>query len=661
MNDTEQKAKILAPAGNKASFLAAIAAGADAVYCGLKNFSARMEADNFGTEELAALTKLAHSRGIQVYIALNSVLKPKDVEKTLNLMDKLSRHVNPDALIVADLAMIPLARKAGFKGELHLSTLANMSFPKGLDWVKKNLSVSRVVLPRELHVDEIKLMAKNCPAGLDLEVFIHGALCYGVSGRCYWSSYMGGKSGLRGRCVQPCRRMYTQKKETQRFFSCQDLSLDVLVKVLKSIPEVSTWKIEGRKKGPHYVYYTVKAYQMLRDQGQDPQIKKAALGLLEQALARPTTHYNFLPQRPQNPVDIEKQTGSGLLAGYLKGPVKTPYLVPRMELLAGDLLRIGYEDAKGHTIQKVYKSVPKKGRLSLKFKDKRIPAKGSPVFLIDRREKELEDLIRELENELKSIEPQAVQPSETRMETPGPSRKKTARGKRSVTDIRVSRTLPKRVQTNDGLWLSKPVIDKIPGKVTSGCWWWLPPVIWPEDEQDWADLISRTVKKGGKRFVLNAPYQMSLFPNSRSLEFWAGPFCNITNGMAVQVLSDVNFSGAFISPELSRDNVMELAKSSPLPLGIVLSGHLPLVVSRTLTPSLSAFTPFKSPKGEEAWAARQGSDTWIYPNWPLDLRSKKDELIRAGFSVFAHLDEKIPDSVSMRKRPGTWNWDLKLL
>lgn len=661
MSDMEHKPKILAPAGNRASFLAAVAAGADAVYCGLKNFSARMEADNFGTEELSALTALAHARGMEVYIALNSVLKPNDVDKALNLVDKLARHVNPDALIVSDLALVKIVKAAGFTGEIHLSTLANMSFPKGLSWAKAKLSVSRVVLPRELHVDEIKQMAEHCPKDLDLEVFVHGALCYGVSGRCYWSSYLGGKSGLRGRCVQPCRRMYTQNNETKRFFSCQDLSLDVLVKVLGTLPQVSTWKIEGRKKGPHYVYYTVKAYQLLRDQGNDPQMKKTAIGLLEQALARPSTHYNFLPQRPQNPVDIDKQTGSGLLAGYLKGPSKTPFLVPRMDLLAGDLLRIGYEDAEGHTIQKVYKSVPKKGRLSFNFNDKRLPPKGSPVFLIDRREKELEDLIRNLEEELKSMPTEPVQASETQLDLPAASGKKPSRNKPVITDIRVGRSVPKRIQHNDGLWLSGEVIDKIPGKFTSHCWWWLPPVIWPEDESMWADCVARAVKKGGRRFVLNSPYQMSLFDSPRALEFWAGPFCNIANPVAIRVLADVGFSGAFLSPELAKEDVMAFTHKSPLPLGMVLTGHMPLVIARTLTPALSAFTPFQSPKGEEAWAARQGSDVWLYPNWPLDLSTKREELIRAGVSVFAHLEETVPKSVTLRKRPGTWNWDLKLL
>jgi putative protease len=219
---------ILAPAGNRASFLTAIGAGADAIYCGLKNFSARMEADNFSTEELSALTNLAHSKNVKVFITLNSMLKQDDVEKAAHLVEKLVRHVKPDALIVADLAFARIAQRTGFKGELHLSTLANMSFPKGLALFAEKLGFRRFVVPRELTIDEIKIMAGACPDNVDLEVFVHGALCYGVSGRCYWSSFFGGKSGLRGRCVQPCRRVYNLNKDKARYFSCQDLSLDVL-------------------------------------------------------------------------------------------------------------------------------------------------------------------------------------------------------------------------------------------------------------------------------------------------------------------------------------------------------------------------------------------------------------------------------------------------
>ncbi|MDM8538626.1 peptidase U32 family protein, partial [Desulfobacterales bacterium HSG17] len=395
---------ILAPAGNKASFLAALAAGADAVYCGLKDFSARMEAKNFSIEELSGLTQLAHDRGVKVYITLNSLIKPDDLSSAGKLLDQLNREVKPDALIIQDTSIIQLARQTGFSGELHLSTLANVSFTSALEMIDRTIpEVTRVVLPRELNIDEIKSAAKACPENLDLEVFIHGALCYGVSGRCYWSSFLGGKSGLRGRCVQPCRRMYSQKGPGKRYFSCQDLSLDVLVKVMLSIPKIGVWKIEGRKKSPHYVYYTVKAYKMMRDHGTDPQIKKDALSLLEQALGRTSTHYNFLPQRPQNPVNTDNQTGSGFLMGVIKGSNDKSYLVPRQELLPGDVLRIGYEDQKWHSIYRVTRFVPKKGRLFLKFNAPKSGIKNTPVFLTDRREKALQVMISEIEADLDKI------------------------------------------------------------------------------------------------------------------------------------------------------------------------------------------------------------------------------------------------------------------
>ena len=164
---------------------------------------------------------------------------------------------------------------------------------------------------------------------------------------------MGGKSGLRGRCVQPCRRRYTQTGQTHRYFSCQDLSVDVLAKVLLSIPKVRTWKIEGRKKGPHYVYYTVRAYRMLRDHHRNSKMKKDALHLLGRALGRTGTHYNFLPQRPQSPVNLNSQTGSGLLVGKIKGSRQNSYYNTREELFPGDILRVGYEDETGHSIKRI--------------------------------------------------------------------------------------------------------------------------------------------------------------------------------------------------------------------------------------------------------------------------------------------------------------------
>lgn len=661
----KNKAEILAPAGNRASFLAAIAAGADAVYCGLKSFSARMEADNFSMDELASLTRLARENGVKVYVTLNSLIKPSEISKAASQLDKLERFVKPDAVIVSDPAFVRLKKETGFKGEIHLSTLANMSFAGGIETAGK-LGINRVVLPRELNIEEIRAMAKACPPSVDLEVFIHGALCYGISGRCYWSSFFGGKSGLRGRCVQPCRRVYDQKGSKKRFFSCQDLGLDVLVKVLLEIPEIKTWKIEGRKKGPHYVYYTVTAYKMLRDHGRDPKMKKAAVALLERALGRPTTHYGFLPQRPQNPVDTENSTGSGLFLGKTQGAAHSPYFVPREALMAGDLLRIGYEDKPGHAIQRVYKSVPKKGRLHLKFKGS-APPKGSPVFLIDRREKELEQMIGELEKKLAHFGPVTITPADLRLKMPRKGKNPTGAKKYHPLEMVVSRKPGKRSSRGESaLWLSPAALKSVSGKALSKQWWWLPPVIWPNNEQKAAELLKTALRGGARRFVLNAPWQLALFPHtekrgSKGLELWAGPFCNLANGMTADLLKSLGFSGIIASPELSGEDYRQLPGQSPIPVGAVVSGSWPLVISRTLAENIKTGQVFTSPKGENAWARYTDNNYWIYPDWQLDISAKKEELKKAGYTLFVHMDEAVPSHIKLRKRPGMWNWDLRLL
>lgn len=648
---------ILAPAGSRPAFLAALAAGADAIYCGLKRFSARMEAKNFSLKELIPLTELAHAKGVQVHIPLNALVKPDELSQMGRILATLSRSVRPDGLIIQDPALLVLARQVGFTGQIHLSTLANLSFPQGLQ-VARKLGADRVVLPRELSVDEIKAMAEACPPGLELEVFIHGALCYGVSGRCYWSSYLGGKSGLRGRCVQPCRRLYRQNQGQKRFFSCQDLSLDVLVKVLKSVPPIRAWKIEGRKKGPHYVYYTVSAYRMLRDAAGDPKIKKSALGLLAQALGRPGTHYHFLPQRPQNPVAEGVSTSSGLELGRIKGKRESPYLNPRLALLPGDLLRIGTEDQPGHRLQPVNRAVPKGGRLSLKP-----PAKGAissmPVFLIDRREKALADPIAGLEKELSRYkEPQI--PAETDFQ---PALPKGGRPrKKAVQEIAVKRMDGPLRGRADAFWLdpAEEGWKRLSRSRIRAIQWWLAPVIWPDEADAWEMTVQGLLKAGARQFVLNSPWQMAFFGSPRSLDLWAGPFCNLLNPLALEPLAKAGFKGAMVSPEGGRADYPALPAHSPLPLGVVISGFWPLTLSRVLPPGLDTKQPFISPKGESFWAARHGENLWLYPNWKLDIRSRKARLEKAGYVCFVHLLEKPPEAVSVKKRPGLWNWELGL-
>jgi len=654
-SDNSRKPEILAPAGNKTAFLAALAAGADAVYCGMKHFSARMAAANFSAGELAPLAAMAREKNVKVYVAFNALIKSDELNRAGRLLDQLNRQVRPDALIVQDLALVQLAKQVGYSGELHLSTLSNVSFPSALKLAHQKLGVNRIVLPRELNIDEIKAVASACPDGLGLEVFVHGALCYAVSGRCYWSSYLGGKSGLRGRCVQPCRRVYDQKNQRKRFFSCQDLSLDVLVKVLLSIPEVRAWKIEGRKKGPHYIFHTVEAYRLLRDRGNDPEMKRTALNRLAMALGRSGTHYNFLPQRPQNPVRTDDQTGSGFLVGRVKGTGKKPFMTPGEALMPGDVLRIGYEDEAWHTVVRIGRHIPKRGRYHLKPLAAKGPVKGIPVFLLDRRETALEEMISGLEDELAKNPIPEIHPSAFNARSAKPSRKRT-----KVIDLKVYRTLDNvKLRGQTGVWFPIEAQKRLPDRHRY-LWWWLPPVIWPDGEAEFQRRLDQILKKGARNFVLNAPWQATFFPSQENLNLWAGPFCNTANPLAIQALASLGFKGVIVSPELGQADIVQLPKQSPLPLGIVISGNWPLCVSRTLAEQVKTGKPFASPRGEQSWVRKYATDYWVYPNWKLDLRARQGLLERAGYGLFVDLVEPVPKEVKLKKRKGVWNWDVQL-
>lgn len=671
----QHRPEIMAPAGDRSSFLAAVAAGADAIYLGLKHFSARMQAKNFGLGELATLVDYAHQRGVRVYVAMNVLLKPGDARAAGGLMDRLARMVRPDAIIVQDLGLIRLARQAGFEGEIHISTLANATHPAALKAALK-LGASRVVLPRELNLDEVRTMAEACPEGLGLELFVHGALCHCVSGRCWWSSFFGGKSGLRGRCVQPCRRLYRQggsKSKPERLFSCQDLSLDVLTKPLLDVPQVTSWKIEGRKKGPHYVYYVVTAYRMLRDQPGDATVRKTALSLIEQALGRPGTHGVFLPQRPYPPVRPEQETASGLQAGLVKRePGGKAYVVTWQDLLPGDLLRLGCEDDPWHQTIPLRRRIPKGGRLDIRPEGGQLPPPKAPAFLIDRREPELMRIIAAMEKDLAAMT-QAPEKEASDFVPESPAR---ASRQRPVDHV-VFRSLPKGAGKGAerggkgpdlGVWLERSALLDVPRAITSRIWWWLPPVIWPSEEERCLRVLGEARERGAKNFVLGAPWQVGMFDDVDAVRLVAGPFCNLASGQTAAQYAEMGMRGAFVSPELSGEELLELPGQSPIPLGIVLRGFWPLGITRILAEEVRVEQPVLSPRREVAWVRKHGGNHWIYPGWELDISGHRQELEKAGYAWFADLQEPWPRFMEQEARESgkvmrttEFNWTQGLL
>lgn len=243
--------EILAPCGSFESLAAALNAGADAVYVGMKRFSARKNAENFSDEELKTAAAECHKRGVRLYVTLNTLVYDSELEELAQYI-RTSAECDVDGLILQDLGAAALAREICPGLPRHASTQMTLNSISGVKAAEK-LGYTRVVLGRELSKKEIDEIADN--TRLQLEIFVHGALCVSVSGQCYMSSLFGGRSGNRGLCAQPCRLDFSVDGR-HNIMSLKDGSI---VGHLPELPRIASFKIEGRMKRPEYVACAVDA------------------------------------------------------------------------------------------------------------------------------------------------------------------------------------------------------------------------------------------------------------------------------------------------------------------------------------------------------------------------------------------------------------------
>ncbi len=261
--------EILAPVGGESQLRAAVLAGADAVYLAGQSFGARSSAKNFDRKALAEAVRYAHIHGVSVYVTVNTLILDEEMAEAVDFVDYLY-EIGADAVIVQDIGLAGIIRERHPDLPLHASTQMTFHNVEGVRYAKE-MGFSRVVLPREMEISEIRDIA--AAVDIELEVFIHGALCVSYSGMCLMSSYIGGRSGNRGSCAQPCRKKYdlfsTDDARTfdvsgVRVLSPKDLSTAEYLDELKLIPKISL-KIEGRLKDYDYVYNVVAAYRGLLD------------------------------------------------------------------------------------------------------------------------------------------------------------------------------------------------------------------------------------------------------------------------------------------------------------------------------------------------------------------------------------------------------------
>ena len=309
-----KKPELLAPAGSEDCLKAAILAGADAVYLAGKHFGARAFASNFNEEGLLWARRVTKASNTKLYITLNTIVFEHEwplLCKTLDFLESLQ----PDSLIIQDIGIAVELRKRNSKIPLHLSTQGAWFGQGGVEELKE-LGFTRIILPRETSKNEIAEIVKK--SHFEIEVFVHGAMCYSISGRCFWSCSLGPRSGNRGTCAQPCRKEYSlgESKKLSPIFSPKDLRL---IGDINSLIEtgVTSLKIEGRMKSPEYVYQVVKAYREAIDGKKESENKN-----LDEVFSRASSNGFFYGiQKPSEWKTGKNQGREGYIVGITTGNI----------------------------------------------------------------------------------------------------------------------------------------------------------------------------------------------------------------------------------------------------------------------------------------------------------------------------------------------------
>jgi U32 family peptidase len=330
--------ELLAPAGNIEAAITAFENGADAVYAGLGKFNARERTQNFTFEDYGKLMAYANKNGKKVYLTFNTLVKENEIQEAIDTLYRVTR-LQPDAIITQDIGVVRMLKQYFPHIPVHASTQMAIHNSSGVN-VAKEMGIERVILERQVTMEELHLIKKN--SDLELEVFIHGALCCSLSGVCLFSSWMGGHSGNRGKCKQPCRRRYFSKDGNGFFFSTQDLyTLEEIPKLKEA--GVHSLKIEGRLRKSDYVAATVQAYRMILD-AEDHEVKEKlpeAKAILSGALGRKWSSGFYDEDQFSDVIESERLGVSGKQVGIVISTQKTGFMMQVSQpVRLGDKIRV---------------------------------------------------------------------------------------------------------------------------------------------------------------------------------------------------------------------------------------------------------------------------------------------------------------------------------
>lgn len=341
----DRKIEILAPAGSYESFHAAIVAGADAVYAGGPKFGARAFAENFTEDQLLNAIDYAHLHQRKFYLTVNTLLKDYEIEQLPEYLEPLYQR-GLDAVIVQDMGVLNVVRQYFPDMDIHASTQMTVTGVNGAQFLKENGAV-RVVPAREISLEEVRNI--KSVTGMEMECFVHGALCYCYSGQCLLSSLIGGRSGNRGQCAQPCRLPYTVDGEKGYLLSLKDIcTLDIIPDLIES--GIDSFKIEGRMKRPEYVAGVTSIYRKYVDLYlKNPQkpywVDDKDKEMLMDLFNRGGFHTGYYKQKNgRNMITIQKPNHIGVKAGtVLSQKGREVQMRALTDIAAGDLIEFKNE------------------------------------------------------------------------------------------------------------------------------------------------------------------------------------------------------------------------------------------------------------------------------------------------------------------------------
>lgn len=618
MNKTE----LLAPSGNIETFLAAVDAGADAVYIGMKNFSARNKARNFSFSQLNDLRHYTKEKNVKIFVAFNTLLQETDIKKAFNCLEQLSL-IEPDALIVQDLAVVNIVKKYFPNLKLHAST--QLAIHNSLGAKKaKHLGFKRVVLARELSFEQIKKIKQE--TDIELEIFCHGALCFCVSGLCLLSSFIGGYSGNRGYCTQPCRRLWTINNKHGYFLSPKDLQLADYIQQIKDTG-INCLKIEGRMKSKDYVYKTVKAYRLLIDASKDNfnNALTQAKAILNFDYARTKTTFNFnFPDK--NIIEPEKSKNIGLFLGTVENKTTETFdLKTKYTVNAGDKLRIVAAKQDTNFIIQVQDINFKNGVYTV-FCNEQFINNGFDVFKIADT-----STIPSANSEIKKYDlPKSVNKS---LHKPF---------------FKNNLTLPKLfIRINNLKWLN--LTEKLNSKIIiclqhdnfdqinmlknkDKYYFELPSYIDEQNLNDFKNILSKLVKNKCQNFFINNLSHFEFFKNL-NVNLYGGQFLYTLNTYAAELLEKNNIKAFTISWEDNLSNIKNLSHNLSNNLIVYLFGFPKLAVSK-MTTDIKNKTVIKTNK-DNFQILKDNNFITIIPKYPVNLFEYKQTLLKLKINSFA--------------------------